>query len=94
MALITILASSIYYARISKTFHRKLQTEKVTEDLLVFAKFVFMSHYNYQVDNHHLTKMELEKALAPHSRVLAWRAPGTGKPGGLPSMPSHRLGHD
>ena len=36
----------------------------------------------------------LEKAMAPHSTVLAWRIPGTGKPGGLLSMGSHRVGHD
>ena len=35
----------------------------------------------------------LEKEMAPHSRVLAWRIPGTGEPGGLPSMGSHRVGH-
>ena len=32
--------------------------------------------------------------MAPHSSVLAWRIPGTGEPGGLPSMGSHRAGHD
>ena len=31
----------------------------------------------------------LEKEMAPHSSVLAWRIPGTGEPGGLPSMGSH-----
>ena len=36
----------------------------------------------------------LEKEMAIHSSVLAWRIPGTGKPGGLPSMGSHRVGHD
>ena len=36
----------------------------------------------------------LEKERAIHSSVLAWRIPGTGKPGGLPSMGSHRVGHD
>ena len=36
----------------------------------------------------------LEKEMATHSSVLAWRVPGTGKPGGLPSMGSHRVGHD
>ena len=36
----------------------------------------------------------LEKEMAPHSSVLAWRIPGTGKPGRLPSMGSHRVGHD
>ena len=36
----------------------------------------------------------LEKAMATHSSVLAWRIPGTGEPHGLPSMGSHRVGHD
>ena len=36
----------------------------------------------------------LEKEMATHSSVFAWRIPGTGKPGGLPSMGSHRVGHD
>ena len=36
----------------------------------------------------------LEKEMAAHSSVLAWRIPGTGEPGGLPSMGSHRVGHD
>ena len=35
----------------------------------------------------------LEKAMAAHSSVLAWRIPGTGEPGGLPSVGSHRVGH-
>ena len=36
----------------------------------------------------------LEKEMATHSSVLAWRIPWTGKPGGLPSMGSHRVGHN
>ena len=32
--------------------------------------------------------------MATHSGVLAWRIPGTGEPGGLPSMGLHRVGHD
>ena len=36
----------------------------------------------------------LEKEMATYSSVLAWRIPGTGKPGGLLSMGSHRVGHD
>ena len=36
----------------------------------------------------------LEKEMATHSSVLAWRIPGTGEPGGLPSMGSRRVGHD
>ena len=36
----------------------------------------------------------LEREMATHSSVLAWRIPGTGEPGGLLSMGSHRVGHD
>ena len=36
----------------------------------------------------------LEEEMATHSSVLAWRIPGTVEPGGLPSMGSHRVGHD
>ena len=35
-----------------------------------------------------------EKEMATHSRTLAWRIPGTVEPGGLPSLGSHRVGHD
>jgi len=52
--------------------------------------------YNFQVDN--LSDFAftfhfhaLEKEMASHSSVLAWRIPGTGEPGGLPSMGSHRV---
>ena len=38
--------------------------------------------------------IDLEKEMATHSSVLAWRIPGTGEPGGLPSMGSHRVRHD
>ena len=54
---------------------------------------------NFQVDN--LSDFTftfhfhaLEKEMASHSSVLAWRIPGTGEPGGLPSMGSHRVRHD
>ena len=36
----------------------------------------------------------LKKEMATHSSVLAWRIPGTAEHGGLPSMGSHRVGHD
>ena len=35
----------------------------------------------------------LKKEMATHSSALAWRIPGTGEPGGLPSMGSHKVGH-
>ena len=46
------------------------------------SDFTFTSHFH-----------ALEKEMAAHSRVLAWRIPGTGEPGGLASMGSHRVGH-
>ena len=42
----------------------------------------------------HLHLRALEKEMATHSSVLAWRIPGTGEPDGLPSMGLHRVGHD
>ena len=45
--------------------------------------FTFIFHFH-----------ELEKEMATHSSVLAWRIPGIGEPGGLPSMGSHRVGHN
>jgi len=39
-------------------------------------------------------KESSEKAMAPHSSTLAWRIPGMAGPGGLPSVGSHRVGHD
>ena len=47
------------------------------------SDFTFTFHFN-----------ALEKEMATHSSVLAWRIPGTGEPGGLLSMGSHRVGHD
>ena len=41
-----------------------------------------------------IIRADMEKEMATHSSVLAWRIPGTGKPDGLPSMGSHRVGHD
>ena len=40
------------------------------------------------------TALHLEKAMATHSSVPAWRIPGMAEPGGLPSMGSHIVGHD
>ena len=40
------------------------------------------------------TMGHLAMLMAPHSSTLAWKIPGTGEPGGLPSMGSHRVGHD
>ena len=50
---------------------------------MLLSDFTFTFHFH-----------TLEKEMATHSSVLAWRFPGLGKPGGLPSMGSHRVGHD
>ena len=41
-----------------------------------------------------LKSNDMEKEMATHSSVLAWRIQGAGEPGGLPSVGSHRVGHD
>ena len=45
--------------------------------------FIFTFHFH-----------QLEQEMATYSSILAWKIPGTGEPGGLPSMGSHRVGHD
>ena len=56
---------------------------RVAKSWTQLSDFTFTSHFH-----------ALEKEMATHSSVLAWRIPGTGEPGGLPSMELHRVGHD
>ena len=56
---------------------------RVKKSQTQLSNFTFTSHFH-----------ALEKDMATHSSVLAWRIPGTGEPGGLPSMGLHRVGHD
>ena len=56
---------------------------EVAKSQTPLSNFTFTFHFN-----------ALEKEMATHSSVLAWRIPGTGEPGGLPSMGLHRVGHD
>ena len=55
----------------------------VTKSWTRLSDFTFTFHFR-----------ALEKEMATHSGVLAWRILGTGEPGGLLSMGSHRVGHD
>ena len=55
----------------------------VAKSLTQLSNFTFTFHFH-----------ALENEMATHCSVLAWRIPGTGVPGGLPSMGSHRVGHD
>ena len=61
----------------------KAAVHGVTEGQARLSDFTFTFHFH-----------ALEKELATHSSVLAWRIPGTGEPGGLLSMGLHRFGHD
>ena len=61
----------------------KAAVHGVTEGQTRLSDFIFTFHFH-----------ALEKEMATHSSVLAWRMPGSGEPGGLPSMGSHRVGHD
>ena len=55
----------------------------VTKSQTRLSDFIFTFHFHAS-----------EKEMATHSSVLAWRIPGTGEPGGLPSIGSHRVRHD
>ena len=55
----------------------------VTKSRTWLSNFTFTSHFH-----------ALEKQMAAHTSILAWRIPGMADPGGLPSMGSHRVGHD
>ena len=61
----------------------KAAVHGVAEGRTRLSDFTFTFHFDV-----------LEKEMATYSSVLAWRIPGTGEPGGLPSMGSHRVGHD
>ena len=61
----------------------KAAVHGVTEGRAQLSDFTFTFHFH-----------ALEKEKATHSSVLAWRIPGTGEPGGLPSMGCPRVGHD
>ena len=47
-----------------------------------------------KIAGRNINNLRLEKEMATHSSVLAWRIPGTAEPGGLLSLGSHRVGHD
>ena len=61
----------------------KAAVHGVMKSLARLSDFPFTFHFH-----------ALEKEMETHSSVLAWRIPGMGEPGGLPSMGSHRVGRD
>ena len=64
----------------------------ITGLVSVLIVFPFEEYYIDSII--HCVALWGEKEMATHSSVLAWRIPGTVEPGGLPSMGSHRVGHD
>ena len=81
-----------------KTFKVILQKKHI--DCVYFL--AFMEDYQYTCKYPTMLTLQCwwflltaaEKAMAPHSSTLAWKIPGMGEPGELPSMGSHRVGHD
>ena len=63
---------------------------------VAFRTLIFMALMGSLQVGHDLSNFTftLEKEMATHCSVLAWRIPGTGEPGGLPSVGLHRVGHD
>ena len=69
------------------------ETMETVRDFIFWgSKITADGDCSHEIKRHLL--LEMEKAMAAHSSVLAWRIPGTGEPGGLPSMGSHRVKHD
>ena len=62
---------------------RKAAVHGVAKSQTRLSDFTFTFHFH-----------ALAKEMATHSGVLAWRIPGMGEPRGLPSVGSHRVGHD
>ena len=97
-----------YFLRVLEFSKWSVKTSFNLKSLAVSAFFFFFTIYFLLKDNcftefccflsnlnmNHFHFHALEKEMATHSSVLAWRIPGMGEPGGLPSMVSHRVGHD
>ena len=84
---IYFIHSSVYVEKAmathSSTLAWKATVHGIAKSRTQLNDFTFTFHFH-----------ALEKEMATHSSVLAWRIPGTGEPGGLPSMGSHRVGQD
>ena len=82
--------------RSTQSILKKINTEYSLEGLTLKLKFQYFGHLMQRVDSLEKTLMlgKMEKAMAPHSSTLAWKIPWMEEPGGLPSMGSHRVGHD
>ena len=90
------------FPNLSMHFQEEAETHLLVNKLIHFSKCPFLNTLHGVARNQTWLRdfaftfhfPALEKEMATNSSVLAWRIPGTGKPGGLPSMGSHRVGHD
>ena len=78
---LSFLTEDTHFSERESYGKKKKKTRKINFQVL------FTRNYNFHFH-------ALEKEMATDSSVLAWRIPGMGEPGGLPSMGSHRVGHD
>ena len=78
-----ITTDAIEIHRIMRDYYEKLYTNKLDN----------LENMDEFLEIYNLTRL-MEKEMATRSSVLAWRIPGMAEPGGLPSMGSHRVGHD
>ena len=73
----------LQYSCLENPMDGEATVHRVAKNQKRLSDFTFTFHFH-----------ALEKEMATHSSVLAWRIPGMGEPGGLPSMGSHRVGHN
>ena len=73
----------LWHSCLENPMDRGAAVHGVTKSWTRLSNFTFTFHFH-----------ALEKEMVTYCSVLAWRVPGTGEPGGLPSMGSHRVGHD
>ena len=72
-----------WWASVHGVAKSRTQLSEVAKSRTRLSDFIFTFHFH-----------ALEKEMATHASVLAWRIPGMGEPGGLPFLGSHRVGHD
>ena len=73
--------------RSNQSILKEINPEYLLEGLMLKVKVQYFGHLMRRADS-------LEKEMATHFSILAWRIPGTGEPGGLLTMGPHRLRHD
>ena len=90
-----VLISNLFYTLVSIVFMGQSQSPNSPHSLVgihTFVLYICVSISALQIGSS--IPFFSEKTMAPHSSTLAWRIPGAAEPGGLPSVGSHRVGHD